>query len=378
MKPIASLLFLLAAFLPLSHAQRTIASNEPVKSLITKGFDKMYNSEFAAAANYYEQFHRAMPNSPVYSLVKGLNSYWQWYPAQTDDKMIAQGLQLFQTASDQSTAILKKNKSDLDAMYVYISAEGMLSRIYLMQNENLESAKHAKNSFFYLDEARQNVGVYPDFIFAIGMYNYWRDKFAEMHPFWKSFLFFLEDGDKKLGISQIESAYRNSVFTKVESILYLTLIYYQYENTPALALPFMKKLSAQYPANLFFKAKYAEGLVATRQLELAQPQINQLLASNQPVYLLAGNTLQAQVWEQKGDWASAQKCVTTGLSYVKSGYGANENYEGLLYMILGHIARKNKLGSEAQKYYAQVEEVGIYPAMVSEARYYRKELKAKK
>jgi hypothetical protein len=85
----------------------------------------------------------------------------------------------------------------------------------------------------------------------LGVYNYYADVLS---PFIKFFRFFLSipGGDRKEGLTQLESAAHNAVLVAPEAQYELAKIYGLRENRPDEALTMFLELAEQYPGNAVF------------------------------------------------------------------------------------------------------------------------------
>jgi hypothetical protein len=83
----------------------------------------------------------------------------------------------------------------------------------------------------------------PEFYFTSGMYNYYVEVYPEEHPIVKPLLVFFKNGDKALGLKQIDTATKVGTITKAESCYYISHIYLKYEAKPEKAAMYMEKLS---------------------------------------------------------------------------------------------------------------------------------------
>ena len=83
---------------------------------------------------------------------------------------------------------------------------------------------------------------YREFNFPVGMYNYYREKYPELHPVYKPFMFFFRNGDVSKGLRQLERSVKENVFTKPEAGMFLVHIYLYYENNPAAALKIIQQV----------------------------------------------------------------------------------------------------------------------------------------
>ena len=102
--------------------------------------------------------------------------------------------------------------------------------------------------------------VIKEFLFTTGLYNYFREKYPEIYPIYKPFVWVFKSGNEEKGLEQLERATRETILSRVEAAIYLSYIYLRYEDTPKKAQKLLTSLKVQYPANFYLLAKYFESI----------------------------------------------------------------------------------------------------------------------
>ncbi len=140
-------------------------------------------------------------------------------PARTDDKLKQRCLQQLelaaQKADDWQNAQSKTKGSDRpEAMFLYFTAEAMLAKISHYEHEPFAAIRHAKNAYPYIQKGKAFQQQYPDFYLSTGLYNFYREVYPEIHPFYKTVAWVMTSGDKKLGMSQLQFATQKALFVE--------------------------------------------------------------------------------------------------------------------------------------------------------------------
>ena len=142
---------------------------------------------------------------------------------------------------------------------------------------------------------------FPDFYFSNGLYYYYREKYPELRPFYKSFLWLFPSGNKEKGIEDLKMCTHEGIFSSEMAHLYLFHIYLRYENNGRYALSYAKNLYTQYPQNTRFKTIYAESLIAEQQYALAEPLAQELAQETRLFFSVPGFTFKGMIAEGRGD-----------------------------------------------------------------------------
>ncbi|AUD07520.1 hypothetical protein CWM47_28215 [Spirosoma pollinicola] len=350
-------------------AQYPVINNNPTaRSLLTAGLDQVYDDQFTAAEATFAQLEKLAPGHPAVDLLRGVSLYYQWYPARTDAKLkqrCTQQLDVTAKKADDWQKAQKKSKGfDLpEAMFLYFTAEAMLAKISHFEHESLAAIRHAKNAYPYIQKGKTFQQQYPDFYLSTGLYNFYRDVYPEIHPFYKTVAWVMTAGDKKLGMNQLQIATQKALLVRTEAILYLTHLLTDYENKPADALPYLAQLVITYPNNPYWRYKYAESLLNAHQVAAIPQEINHLMASSEVVYHQMGTLLKARYALEKGQRSVAQNLAD---EVVRSSV-RDESVRAYAYLVLARIAGLQGHEKQARHYYKQMLEFAEYPVLRNEA-----------
>jgi hypothetical protein len=233
---------------------------------------------------------------------------------------------------------------------------------------NMKALKEAKNAYAYIKMGFDLVEKFPEFYFPSGIYNYYRVKYPEEHPFFKPFLWFFRDGDKEEGLNMLKTGAEKAIFTKAECLTYLCHIYLRYENNPNTALPYARKLHIRYPQNLNFTALYIENLLWMSEYTVAIPRIEELRAGALPLYRYVGEVFYGVYLEKflidlKGARDAYLRAEQMGLEENVT----IPHYESILNLGLGRINQKMGNEDTAKSYFKKAAKYAEYSMIKDEA-----------
>ncbi len=230
-------------------------------------------------------------------------------------------------------------------MYAYFSAEALLAKLDNFAHANMGAAGHAKNAYPYIKWCADYRQQYPDFYMVSGLYNYYREEYPQIYPFYKTIAWVMRLGNKEMGMKQLSIAAQQSLFS--EAGYYLGHILLDYEKKPQAALPVLQKTAAAYPDNLFLNAKYVDALLVADQPARALPIIVRLRASADAVYRLFGQLYQARYDLQAGKLADAQ----AGAMAVLAAKPTDETLLAWANVVLAQVSHRQGQTKPARAYY---------------------------
>ena len=265
-----------------AQANCTVISSSVIgRKAISECVDQVYKFNFTKAEFLTKQLAQQYPAHPAISLLSATNKYWQWYPARTNNQVEEQIRSLLEEASVNSSKWLDGSGKDVpEARFVYFSAEALLARMDNFQHATMACVGHAINAYPYIKKNFDLQKTYPDFLLVAGLFNYYREEYVQIKPFYKRFVWFMQEGDKTEGLKQLKMASETSMFSKAEAGIYLAHILTNYEKNPYEALPYLISLLESYPNNLYIQGKLAEVLLSAGKPGNALGYIQNLLDSD--------------------------------------------------------------------------------------------------
>lgn len=323
------ILFLLL-FLPLSvwAQQYSLLADKAALQQVETITNLIYNNQQSEVQQAIGQLKKQVPaGHPVFPMLLALNLYWQDAPMHTGSPNFEEFTRYLKQTVEQSEVYLNREQDETMVNFMALSAHSLLTRFHADRGNYLDAVGEAKHAYSYMKKGFDLAREYKEFYFPVGLYNYYREKYPEIHPVYKPFMFFFRSGDKAKGLQQLEQSARHNIFTKPEAGVFLAHIYLYYENQPARALHNVAQLHEEFPGNRLFRAQLAESLLATHAYAEALPHIRFLLKQADPFYRMAGQLFQGLYNEKaqkdpKLAYQFYQRALQTGesLSYIADVY----------------------------------------------------------
>jgi predicted Zn-dependent protease len=153
--------------------------------------------------------------------------------------------------------IQKKDKQNIEAAFFLAAAHGFKGRLFSERGSWTKAAIEGKSSLTNMQITGQNDTLSPEFLFGIGLFNYYSVWIPENYKFLRPVMSLFPKGSKEKGMKQLKEVAFNAFYTRTEAQLYLARIYANEENQPQNALPLCEYLANTFPDNPYFQRLYA-------------------------------------------------------------------------------------------------------------------------
>ena len=351
---------------PLS-AQIPLLQNKEAVKAITTTQDLIYNFEFEEARFRIENDRHGLGEHPANYLTQAVLIYWKDRPLVPDTEMYSQYEHYLNKAIELSESFIEKPELYVEGIFYTMSGYALLAELYSEEGVGLKVINAAKKAYKYLKIGKDETDNFPDFNFSTGLYNYYREKYPELYPFYKSFMWIFARGDKELGIEQLKISKDKGIFSRNESTIYLYHIYLRYENNPQKAYPFACYLVEEYPQNLRFKSILLEVLVALNELDQAGPLCQRLLQDSKIYYRLSGTLFQGIIYEKRDQLDEASRLLDESFVLLEDLRKPDFHYLSMIYAAQARVADKNEDNDKARSLYKKALRSDPYAPVKEEA-----------
>jgi hypothetical protein len=224
----------------------------------TEAVNDMYNFKFDKAEKQFQILKLKYPEHPLPYFLMGLSTWWQMMPNLNlkthDDSFLA----FMDSSITKAEKMYKNENNKIEAAFFLSAAHGFKAEFYGERESYARASFSGKHSLNYLLEYKENNDLSPEFLYGIALYNYYEVWIKEEYSLLKPILLFFPNGDKKLGLQQLEEVSKDAFYTRTEAQYQLVKIYSSTdENKDELALPIARYLFETYPDNAYFERLYA-------------------------------------------------------------------------------------------------------------------------
>jgi len=354
------------------QAQNSIRSNPELNNQILAISDPLYNLEFDKTENLIKNLGKEIPDHPIVDLLFALNRLWATLPVPNPDNF--NEIEAYLRASiNKCDALLAENEEDPEAVFFLVMGHGLLAQYYNDQGSFFKAISEAKRSYNAIVDGFLLKEQYTEFYFSTGLYNYYREKYPQMYPIYKTLAWVFKTGDIEEGLQQLHYTIDNAVLSRVEAAHYLAYIYLRYEQKPRESKVLLQKLVNQYPGNLYFKSLLVECLVDMNELEVGLDYINDLGLSDRTYYQLYGSTFKGLYMEKVlKDLTGAEQEYKQAIEMSPEFDGLQINAVGMAYAGLGRVYDQRDDVAQAKYYYKKAASVAATKQLKKEAKDYLK------
>jgi ribosomal protein S18 len=250
--------FLIALIVCQLPCKAQFLEDEKNKELTIKGLDLLYNQQFEQAKEILSSVKATYSQHPVKYLLNAIEFQWQYVPIDKNPEILKKYISELNKCIAAAKIVYKNPKHQKEATFFLLAAHGFIALSNNYQKDFFGAASEAKKAHAFFNEGKKYKNDNPEFLFATGLYNYYRIQYPESHPIVKPVIVFFENGNKKLGLQELENSYKKSIFSRTEAALHLMNINIKYESNFKKSLAYSTILNSKYPNNYIFKIKHIE------------------------------------------------------------------------------------------------------------------------
>ncbi|WP_035726879.1 tetratricopeptide repeat protein [Eisenibacter elegans] len=263
-----------------------ILQNKQIELVIGNAINQTYNFEFDKAETVYRQLKAQYPTHPMPVFLQGLNLWWRLMPNTDDEQYDEAFLEAMDEAIRLATAMYKKDRTP-ETIFFLSAANAFKARLYGERRKWSKAIGTSRAALSYLKEGRKSDLMDDEFLFGDGLYNYYYDWLYEEYILLRPVMLMFKKGDKTLGMQQLKRCANFSFYTRTEAQYFIARIYYNEENNPKEALPYIEYLYETFPNNAVFHRMYATVLFQMGNFKTLQPVAVKMLEqvdANKPGY----------------------------------------------------------------------------------------------
>jgi tetratricopeptide (TPR) repeat protein len=358
--------FFLLTSLP-AFSQDDLLKDKNSVSDMERAMQMIYNFQFEEVKSLILKLERRWPQHPSIDLLKGFKVFWQNQPLTIGTEPFDKFVDHLNNTLEKCEYRFANDEDDIEATFFSMAAYGYLAQLYADNDEQMKAFGMAKNAYGYLMDGFELQDEYPEFYFSSGVYNYYRVKYPEENPFFKPIVWIFRSGDKQEGLSMLKKASEKAVFTKAESLNYLSHIYLHYEGLPNSAITYAQKLYKFYPNNLNFNILYVENLLALNRNEEALPIIEKIKNGNRDYFQFVGTVLEGIYLYQSGNYKKATTILENALNEKDIENFDLAHYTSLLHLYLGQSREALQQKDEALASYKKSAKEASYSTIRNRA-----------
>lgn len=354
-----------------AYSQSSLLEHPTALEIVKKGLYYIYNTETRKSEQYIHLVEELMPKHPVAPMMRALNTNWSSNPIESDSKEFRKLNGYLQLALDRTKDYLHRDPDDIEAVFFAIIIYGWLAQFYDEDGHTFKALGAAKKAYQYMKVGFDLLDRDSEFYFSTGLYNYYRVQYPESNPIYKPFVWVFRNGDKKLGLQQLDHASKEAFFTRAEASMYLAHIYLRYESKPKTAVKYSGELVDRFPGNVFFKINYGEALLAAGEFQKAYIIIQMLVQESKDFYRMSGEVFYGIYMEKHISDLSKAKIWYQKSLITSEQLGARaDNKKSLAHAGMARIADAQGDKDAARDHYKKAMKLAQYHGVKNEAKRY--------
>ena len=363
-------LYLLTFILYLSpkEAKAQILNDATTRQMISQGLDNMYSYDFKESTEIFQKIKAKYPQHPVYYTLMAIQTELMYFPLKDYPAQQKTYLAYLNQSRNLSEAMLDKDEEDIEANFFELATLGYLAAYDADNQEFMKAVGMAKKAYSHLKKGLALTDKQPEFLYSSGIYNYYRVEYPETHTIIKSVIWMFADGNKKLGLQQLDLATRKTIFVKNEATFYAGYVYTKYESNFAKALTYNNILIEKHPNNLLYQMQRTEFLTAVGRYDDAEDFADKIMKQKGLMFQCAGNIFKGLIAEKsKKDDKTAEILLQKGVR-MPFDERFTKDYHALAYMGLARIAKRAGETEKMKEYAKKASKMAEYKATLAEAK----------
>ncbi|ADQ18364.1 hypothetical protein [Leadbetterella byssophila] len=343
---------------------------------VLKGLDYLYNLQHDQAAATFAPVKTKYKDHPVHYLLNALQLQWKYLPIDQQPNALAQYQKELNLCVEASHKYYDKPGYRMECTFFLLAGHGFLALAENYKGNSMSAAQEARKALKFFKEGKKFKNTNAEFLFANGLYNYYRERYPETKPIVKPIMVFFDSGNMAQGLAELEKSYKNSVFSKTEAGTYLRDIYIKYESNFGKALHFSQDLYQRYPRNYIFRISYIEGLLLNLKFDQAEKVNAELKNISNPIAKLSYHMFEGYIAEHRDKDFSVAKASYQNALKVKANERFTKEYVAFAYLGLARIAQKEGDKTGAKNYYKLCLKNAEYLWLIAVAKDEQKKLNA--
>jgi len=250
-----SLVFIFPALLVagMLNGQPTYLERPDLLSLADSCLRNTYNFSFDRALQFQKSLYRKTPDHPAPPFLEALIIYWEHFPLTPEDPASEHFIELMDESIARAVPMMEHEGTYVEGVFFDLFGRAFKAMFWADNGKPAKIVPDLKTMYRHTMEGFGLKEEWAEFYFTTGLYNYYIEAYPEAHPVYKPLVSFMQDGDRKLGLIQLNHAIRNAVYLRVESTLFMSLIQLNYENDLKTAAIYAERLHREYPANIYYQ-----------------------------------------------------------------------------------------------------------------------------
>ena len=326
-----------------------------------------YGFSFTEARSIQRELSELTPDHPAPAFLEALIVYWENFPLLPSEEASKEFTSLMDLSIELARDYNKNDPNDVEGVFFDLYGRAFKAMFWA---DNGRSGKVISDLGTMYRDTKKGFKLqeqFVEFYFSTGLYNYYIEAYPEAHPAYKPLLSFMHKGDRDLGMKQLNHAINHTVFLKVESIHFMSLIQLNYEKDLNTAAMYAERLVRDYPGNIYFQGHLINILLHQHRFDKVRDLLSTRPQQEDRYSDMIRTLASAFIAENSQDMNSL-----AGSGYLRTIELADtfgpfaDTYKAMGFMGLSRLNEKMGLHSEAKKYARKASHLTTYSFILEE------------
>lgn len=250
---------------PVKAQTTVLIDNEAFQNDARAAIDSLYNRSPEGADQVLRNWKQNYPDHPIWSLWDGMELWWEVLEDLFNEAKDEEFFYAMQKADYEAAELLRKEPDHPDALIIRAVANGYIARHHSNREDWITSLNVARRAYEAHQRLLKVAPDLPDNSLAEGLKQYYSAYLPEAYPVVKAVSWFLPNGDKSGGLSELKTASIEGVFSGPEATYFLGNILLNYEEDYEEATNHFDNLISKYPDNDYYRRLYIRTLSQRKQ-----------------------------------------------------------------------------------------------------------------
>lgn len=363
---LATLVMFLSSWI-MAGAQVSYLNRPDLLDRVDSCLQHTYNFSFDRARHFQQELMKATPEHPAPHFLEALIVYWENFPLTPDNDESDRFIDLMTGTVKLAEEYTEGGNTHLEGVFFDLFGRAFKAMYWADNGKAGKVIPDLRTMYRHTLEGFDLKDQFDEFYFSTGLYNYYIEAYPEAHPVYKPLVSFMTDGDMKLGLRYLNHAINHSIFLKVESMLFMSLIQLKYEEDMNTAAMYAERLHREYPQNTLFQGHLVTILLHQHQYRRAKEVLEsgetQDDSYSEMIRVMAG----AFVAEKEaGNLQLAGKGYWKTIELANSFGPFADLFKAIGYMGLSRIHENKGLHGEAKRYARKASNHTVYSFILDE------------
>lgn len=334
---------------------------------VNAGLNHTYNFAFEDARHIQQDLLRATPDHPAPVFLEALILYWEHFPLLPEKQSSERFVELMEQCVRMAEPLIEREETYLEGIFFDLFGRAFQAMFWA---DNGKSAKLVPDLRIMYKRTKEGFELKEDFVefyFSTGLYNYYIEAYPEAHPVYKPLLSFMQKGDKKLGLQQLNHAINHTIYLKVEALLFMSLIQLKYEQDLQTAAIYARRLHQDYPRNIYYQGHLITILLHQHRYEEAEEVLRSMEGQKDSWSEMNRALARAYMAEKQRNNAPLAVRAYRDLLVLADSFGPFADiYAAMAFMGLSRLYDAKGLNNEARRYARKASKRTGYPFILND------------